>query len=289
MSDQLGLFDAAPSVTGLTVKSQARPRTPMSAEPSATPRPRGRPPEPPAERYGSWTVLEEVERASRGRSVRVRCSCGREAVRLLQSLRHGCIRCEECSRLARNSDSTLYAEAKGAVGQRIGGWTVVGVEASRTGTRVYVRCTCGREASRSYRDLRVKQGECGSCGGSRRAAAALAAERAKCPVPKWLYRRVQDGASDRGPRGKTIPFDLTHDDLLEIWTGVCALSGIPLRIGTSKGRSSETTASVDRIDSAKPYTRGNVQWVHKSVNLMKQTLGQDDFIEWCKRVAVNHE
>lgn len=70
----------------------------------------------------------------------------------------------------------------------------------------------------------------------------------------------------------------------------CALSGVPLSFEgkTMENRyasTSKKTASLDRIDSTKGYIKGNVQWVHKIVNLMKQTTNQDEFIEWCRKVA----
>lgn len=46
-----------------------------------------------------------------------------------------------------------------------------------------------------------------------------------------------------------------------------------------------TTASLDRIDSSKGYIKGNVQWVHKDVNRMKQNLTDQEFIELCKLVT----
>lgn len=45
------------------------------------------------------------------------------------------------------------------------------------------------------------------------------------------------------------------------------------------------TASLDRIDSTKGYVVGNVQRVHKSVNMMKQSLPNHIFIDWCQKIA----
>lgn len=47
----------------------------------------------------------------------------------------------------------------------------------------------------------------------------------------------------------------------------------------------EASASLDRIDSSKGYEQGNVQWVHKDINNMKQSFSQDKFIDWCKKVV----
>lgn len=45
------------------------------------------------------------------------------------------------------------------------------------------------------------------------------------------------------------------------------------------------TASLDRIDSSKPYIIDNIQWVHKDINFMKRTYSHDYFIKLCKLVA----
>lgn len=50
-------------------------------------------------------------------------------------------------------------------------------------------------------------------------------------------------------------------------------------------KSSETTASLDRIVSTKGYVEGNVQWVCKMVNIMKNVYDQEDFINMCKKIG----
>ena len=64
----------------------------------------------------------------------------------------------------------------------------------------------------------------------------------------------------------------------------CALSNIPIKFGRVQYRL-ETTASLDRIDSNKPYVKGNIQWVHKSVNLMKNDLSEEIFIGICSEIS----
>ncbi len=63
----------------------------------------------------------------------------------------------------------------------------------------------------------------------------------------------------------------------------CALSGLKLCFGR-RGRD-ENTASLDRVDSSKPYQIGNVQWLHKHVNMMKLDHDQKYFIKLCKLIA----
>lgn len=47
----------------------------------------------------------------------------------------------------------------------------------------------------------------------------------------------------------------------------------------------KNTASLDRIDSSKGYIEGNIQWVHKMVNMSKQHYTQEEFIDMCTAVA----
>jgi hypothetical protein len=60
----------------------------------------------------------------------------------------------------------------------------------------------------------------------------------------------------------------------------CMLSKLPISF-------SDKTASVDRIDSDKGYIEGNIQWVHKTVNKMKNDIQQEEFIKLCKLITIN--
>ena len=50
-------------------------------------------------------------------------------------------------------------------------------------------------------------------------------------------------------------------------------------------KSKDRTASIDRIDSSAGYVAGNIQFVHKHINKMKNNLDEQCFIEMCKLVA----
>ena len=103
-------------------------------------------------------------------------------------------------------------------------------------------------------------------------------------------------------RSRNIKWEVTNEDLYNLLVKQnfkCALSGIPLLLNaitvrTSTGKSahvnsSKITASLDRIDFRKDYTIDNVQWVHKVVNIMKNTLFDNDFIWICKKIAENNK
>ena len=68
----------------------------------------------------------------------------------------------------------------------------------------------------------------------------------------------------------------------------CVLSGEPILFDERRRAMrwyKYTTASLDRIDSKKGYTRGNIQWVHKDLNAMRLDFPIQEFISWCRKVA----
>ena len=75
-----------------------------------------------------------------------------------------------------------------------------------------------------------------------------------------------------------------------IQNGKCALSGIDiplLKNPKTKAQRESQLASVDRINSSIGYVEGNVQWVHKDINLMKNKFDQNYFIKMCKKISKN--
>lgn len=59
----------------------------------------------------------------------------------------------------------------------------------------------------------------------------------------------------------------------------CALSGLPIKF--KEHYKSKQIASLDRIDSSKPYVNDNVWWTHVDVNKMKSDDTIDEFYERC--------
>ena len=61
----------------------------------------------------------------------------------------------------------------------------------------------------------------------------------------------------------------------------CALTGWDI----DAKNVAKNTASLDRIDSSIGYVEGNVQWVHKMVNMCKQQYTQEEFLSMCDAVS----
>jgi hypothetical protein len=94
------------------------------------------------------------------------------------------------------------------------------------------------------------------------------------------WSKYETGASYRN-----IDWNITIDDGVELFqkqNGKCALTGLEL---TCSGDFSDITASLDRINNNIGYTIGNIQFVHKDINMMRGTLSMERFIELCKSVA----
>lgn len=90
-------------------------------------------------------------------------------------------------------------------------------------------------------------------------------------------------------KNRNLEFSITSEELEEVWNsqnGKCNLTGESLTLGKSRTDSTRT-ASLDRIDSSVGYVKSNVQWLHKHVNNMKQSLNESYFIEMCRKIVNN--
>jgi hypothetical protein len=96
--------------------------------------------------------------------------------------------------------------------------------------------------------------------------------------PQSKFREIEVNAKQRGHA-----FEITIEDCWNLYQkqkGKCKLTDVELSLSL-KGM----TASLDRIDSEKGYTKDNIQWVHKDVNYMKQDYSMDYYLETCAKVT----
>lgn len=86
---------------------------------------------------------------------------------------------------------------------------------------------------------------------------------------------------------RKITFNITPEYMWELFIKQerkCILSGMSITFGRI-GRD-ECSASLDRKDSKIGYEVGNVQWVHKHVNMMKLNHDQEYFINLCSKISL---
>lgn len=106
-------------------------------------------------------------------------------------------------------------------------------------------------------------------------------------IPLDYFSTIRRSAE--GKIRKSKQFSITIEYLWNLFLKQnrrCSLTGELLEFGSQKG--TKPTASLDRIDSTKGYVEGNVQWVHKDVNIMKNDYDVDYFITMCKKVSGRH-
>lgn len=168
-------------------------------------------------------------------------------------------------------------------------------------TKYRVKCACGYEGFR--RKDHVDSGrsvECKNCSAKRTfinvthsnsCFVEKGQHKGTGLITKTYYNHIKYGAQRRN-----YTFNVSIDFLWELFesqNGRCALSGVPLEFSSERISCnpdySKITASLDRIDSSLGYEQDNVQWVHKEINMMKQSYSQKDFIKWCSLVHANHE
>jgi hypothetical protein len=161
-------------------------------------------------------------------------------------------------------------------GQRFNRLVVIEEDRSKKNGSWICQCDCGKFKSVKADHLISRQTE--SCG---------------CLAHDLRWKGHEEISGDywngvlRGATTRSLSVEIKIDDAWEQYLKQdrrCALSGVELCFDGSK-RIKNQTASLDRIDSNKGYTKDNIQWVHKTIQKMKMDLKESVFLEFCERVA----
>jgi len=166
-------------------------------------------------------------------------------------------------------------------GQKFGRYTILGskIKIDRE-AKVECKCECGISKWVSCYSLSVGTStQCSKCGNSM-VKSDNPAWKGYGEIPSRMFGKLQRDAKLRG-----LVFEISIeycDKLFKEQGGICRLSGIKL-----KTNSNGSTASLDRIDNTKGYIEGNVQWLHKDVNMMKRTYTQEHFVKMCELISDN--
>lgn len=103
------------------------------------------------------------------------------------------------------------------------------------------------------------------------------------------YRYIWRIARNRA-RSTNREFTITLDDLKDLAEKQkfkCVYSGVPLVFnnGTKSKSDPMHTASLDRIDSSKGYTKDNIQFVSCTANYAKNSITHDQMVEFCRNIV----
>lgn len=181
-------------------------------------------------------------------------------------------------------------------GQRFGRLIAEERTESDSRGRAVWRCTCDCGATTKVLATHLKRGNTKSCGCYSRDVATSNLPRGLTGPAHHSFRGVGNLSKShwnsvlRGAVSRGHAVEITIEGawaLYERQKGRCALSGLPIGFGSRPRHANTptTTASLDRIDSSLGYVEGNVQWVHREVNLMKNTLTQERFLELCQAIS----
>lgn len=78
-------------------------------------------------------------------------------------------------------------------------------------------------------------------------------------------------------------------NLIESQEYRCALSGVPLTCRLIAKTRVWTNASIDRIDQTRGYELNNIRLVCHIVNIMRNTLSDDQLYKWCELILKERE
>lgn len=100
---------------------------------------------------------------------------------------------------------------------------------------------------------------------------------------RYHFRNIQKRQQD---------VDITIEDLKEQWdlqNGICEFTGTQLILSTYTKiiKNPIYTASLDRKDNSKGYVKGNIRWVSRPINYMKNDMSDDMLWEICRLITKN--
>lgn len=180
---------------------------------------------------------------------------------------------------------------KQMIGSKYGHLTVLDeyIERNKNGHIKYVcECDCGN--IKNIFGTHLREGKTISCGceTKNRVTNGNSGRFSGVTGEQW-YSIIKSGIKTRVKRSN-LEISITKkyvNDLFIEQGGKCKLSGLEITL-PKKWNDRSYTASLDRIDSSIGYIEGNVQWVHKHINVIKNIFPQDIFIYLCNRVSDIH-
>lgn len=222
--------------------------------------------------FGDWTVISDDTFVKSGHTyVKVQCKCGKIEDKCLSDLKNG--RSNSCRSCAARSRGPQVR-----IGDKYKSWTVInGPERFDGGYMKYeVQCDCGTTKWVQANELTNpnRNFKCLKCAAKDRGQAQAEGNGKVGELNLTRYTKLQRSAEKRN-----IKFDVSLEylgNLFENQRHICAITGDYIE--------SIDDASLDRIDSTRGYTEGNVQWTTYQANVSKHVMSMDELYKFCKKV-----
>jgi len=185
--------------------------------------------------------------------------------------------------------SKSFTKTKINKNEKINNWLILDDKPIRKYGRSYIKveCTCG---SCIRAELPISNSITKQSKGCRECSRHYKTKGYRL-ISLTYWSQIQNGAKIRN-----LEFDISIEyawELFELQNKKCALSNLDIKFESNQMHSKEfdnrllKTASFDRIDSSKGYIKGNVQWIHKDINLMKNKFDESYFKKICKLITEN--
>ena len=158
------------------------------------------------------------------------------------------------------------------------------------GNKALVQCQCGNERLLDLWYAAKSGRKCSICGNKQMGPDNGFFKGYKGLYGNWIRKLNR--------RNEQLGFQPCNFDMQYLWelyvqqNKKCALTGLDIEMKVLDKTAYDgyrRIASLDRIDSNYGYMKGNIQWVHKDVNLMKNKFDQMYFLEMCKLITTYNE
>jgi hypothetical protein len=240
------------------------------------------------DKFNHFTVLNYSKSNKSGRQFLCKCVCGKELEVSASNLKSGHKKSCGC-KWGENSRNDL-------IGQKFGRWTALKLDEKTIKNKDkkiewICKCDCGTIKNVIGGDL--INGRNTSCGCFQKEnARKLQRERRKMfkEIPISFFTRIKICAKHRN---RNIKVEIKIKDIYNQYlkqNKKCYYTGLNIGFFDDKPNYKGTnthTASVDRIDSNKNYTKENICLVHKDINIMKMDFTKEQFIKYCKLISKN--
>lgn len=222
------------------------------------------------EKINDFTVISEPYKKNNIWYVNVKCKCGNVQSRTTGSKKRW-TKCKKCN----GADNYRKHQA----GDKKHNLTLIKyLPYDGCHVKVLVSCVCGN-IFETTSNLFGTTKSCRECYNIQNSGTKHSSYKGTNNVSKTYFSQIKTNAQKRN-----ITFNLTInylDKLIQSQNFKCYLSGMDISVN-------KKTASLDRIDSSKGYTKNNVAWCHKDINRIKSNLPNEYFINLCKQVSDTH-
>lgn len=163
---------------------------------------------------------------------------------------------------------------------RFGGWTIIGLAGENQFQQSLWNCRCDCGKKRIVLGNNLRHGKSQNCGCLRNKSTI---QRLKLEFGLHAKHKAFQAIKSRC-RIKHLEFSITLDQFLSLAEHPCHYCGSEPSNKISGSNGNFIYHGLDRVDSLKGYSIGNVVTCCKHCNIAKHSMTQEEFLSWNKRV-----